>query len=160
MSLFAGPSVCCDVITPSTSGVVVFRLVCRRRRLNISPIKRCYPLLYPFVSVIALDFSKAFDTVRHSTLLDKIARLPIPDAVYNWLVDYFHGHEHCTTFGGQEIQHAVDKREYHSRICHRACLIRCKCCRSTHYLLWQFYSQICGRHISYHTSKQYPIKRC
>jgi len=21
--------------------------------------------------------------------------------VYNWLFDYFHGHEHCTTFGGK-----------------------------------------------------------
>jgi len=55
----------------------------------------------PFVSVIALDFSKAVDTVRHTTLLDKVARLPIPDAVYNWLVDYFHAHEHCMTFGGK-----------------------------------------------------------
>lgn len=55
---------------------------------------------HPYVAVIALDFSKAFDTVRHTTLLDKIAKLQIPDAVYNWFVDFFDGHEHCTTFGG------------------------------------------------------------
>jgi len=40
------------------------------------------------------------DTIRHATLLDKTAQLQIPDAVYNWLVDFSDGHEHCTTFGG------------------------------------------------------------
>ena len=43
----------------------------------------------PYVVVIVLDFSKAFDTVQHSTLLQKLASLDIPDTVYNWLVDYF-----------------------------------------------------------------------
>jgi len=46
--------------------------------------------------VVALDFSKAFDTLRHSTLLAKMAQLNLPDIVFNWLVDYFRGHEHCT----------------------------------------------------------------
>ena len=40
-----------------------------------------------FVVVVALDFSKAFDSVRHSTLLTKMAQLDLPDAVFNWLVD-------------------------------------------------------------------------
>jgi len=40
---------------------------------------------YQYVTVIALDFSKAFDTVRHSTLLEKMADLDMPDEVYNWL---------------------------------------------------------------------------
>jgi len=52
----------------------------------------------PYVVVISLDFSKAFDTVRHSTLLDKLARLELPDEVYNWLVNFFEGHSHCTNF--------------------------------------------------------------
>ena len=56
---------------------------------------------HPYVVVIALDFSKAFDTVRHLTVLQKLASLDIPDCVYNWLVDYFSGHSHCTAFHGQ-----------------------------------------------------------
>ena len=52
-----------------------------------------------FVCLIALDFSKAFDTVRHDTLLSKMAMLDIPDAIYNWLVDFFQDHKHCTKYG-------------------------------------------------------------
>ena len=54
-----------------------------------------------FVIVIALDFSKAFDTVRHSTLMEKLAQLDIPDYAYNWLVEFFSGHSHCTVYQGQ-----------------------------------------------------------
>ena len=53
-----------------------------------------------YVSVIALDFSKAFDTVRHHTLLEKMAQLDIPDSTYNWLVHFFSGHSHSTNYGG------------------------------------------------------------
>ena len=49
-----------------------------------------------FLIVLALDFSKAFDTVRYSTLLNMYAQMDIPDHIYNWLVEYFHGHSHCT----------------------------------------------------------------
>ena len=43
----------------------------------------------PYVVVICLDFSKAFDTVRHSTLLAKMTELDFPVPVYNWIVDFF-----------------------------------------------------------------------
>jgi len=52
-----------------------------------------------YVIVISLDFSKAFDTVCHATLLENFAQLDIPDSVYNWLADYFTGHSHCTKYG-------------------------------------------------------------
>jgi hypothetical protein len=55
----------------------------------------------PYVIVISLDFSKAFDTVRHSILLEKLAHLDMPDNVYNWLVDFFSGLSHCTDYRGQ-----------------------------------------------------------
>ena len=55
---------------------------------------------HPYVHLIALDFTKAFDTVRHSTLLEKISKLDLPDEVYNWLKDFFDGHSHSTQFAG------------------------------------------------------------
>ena len=37
-----------------------------------------------YVHVIAFDFSKAFDTVRHVTMMSKMASLELPDNSYNW----------------------------------------------------------------------------
>ena len=55
---------------------------------------------HPFVIVLSLDFSKAFDSVRHSTLLSKLAELDLPTPVYNWLVAFFSSHSHHTVFNG------------------------------------------------------------
>jgi len=57
--------------------------------------------VHPYVIVIALDFSKAFDTVLHSSLLKRFAKLDLPDNVCNWLVDYFEDHSHCTSYQGE-----------------------------------------------------------
>ena len=51
----------------------------------------------PYITVVSLDFLKAFDSVRHCTLLHKISQLNLPDHVYNWLVNYFSGHSHFVT---------------------------------------------------------------
>jgi len=53
---------------------------------------------YPYVHVISLDFSKAFDTVRHSSLVQKLSQFPIPNPVHNWFVNYLSGRSHCTKF--------------------------------------------------------------
>src|SRR3989442_3235214 len=51
-----------------------------------------------YVRLIALDFSKAFDTLRHSTTLTKLSTLPVQDIFYNWFVNYFQSHSHSTLF--------------------------------------------------------------
>ena len=51
------------------------------------------------VIVFALDFSKAFDSVRHSAVLEKFCQLILPDNIYNWIESFFRGHSHCTKFG-------------------------------------------------------------
>jgi len=52
----------------------------------------------PYVHLIGLDFSKAFDVARHSTLFSKLAHLPLPDNIYAWLLDFFHQRSHVTRF--------------------------------------------------------------
>ena len=53
-----------------------------------------------FVHVFSFDFSKAFDTVRHASLMIKLAQLEILDCVYNWVLDFFDSHAHCTKYAG------------------------------------------------------------
>ena len=57
------------------------------------------------VHVISYDFSKAFDSVRHHTLLKKMSKYPIPDFLYNWLVSFFTDRSHCTKLGGSSLRY-------------------------------------------------------
>ena len=52
------------------------------------------------VHVISFYFSKAFDSVRHHTLFQKMSKYSIPDFLYNWLVSFFTDKAHCTKLGG------------------------------------------------------------
>ena len=56
----------------------------------------------PYVVLIALDFRKAFDTVRNSTFAEKLASLDMPDSVYNWVISHLTGHSHKTLLAGEE----------------------------------------------------------
>jgi len=38
-----------------------------------------------------MDFLETFDTVRHSTLMDKMAQLALQDQLYNWIRDFSTG---------------------------------------------------------------------
>ena len=53
-----------------------------------------------YARVFALDFSKAFDSVRHSSLTSKLSMLEIPDTIYNWIIEFLSGRKHCTKFQG------------------------------------------------------------
>ena len=56
---------------------------------------------YDYVHLTALDFSKAFDTVRHSTLLHKTADLCIDDQLYNWIVHFLSDRQHLVNHNGE-----------------------------------------------------------
>ena len=51
-----------------------------------------------YVHVFSFDFTKAFDTVRHETLTNKMAQLNIPDNICNWIKAFFEQHFHCTRY--------------------------------------------------------------
>ena len=57
--------------------------------------------VYPYVHLITFDISKAFDSIQHRTLTDKLADLPIPDRIYNWMVEYFQDRCHVTKVGNK-----------------------------------------------------------
>jgi hypothetical protein len=44
-----------------------------------------------YVIVYAIDLSE---------LLDKYSRMELPDCIYNWLVDFFRDHSHCSRYAG------------------------------------------------------------
>ena len=52
------------------------------------------------VILISLDFSKAFDRVRHQTLSEKLDKMDIDDRICNWMVSYFEDRKHSTKFLG------------------------------------------------------------
>jgi len=56
------------------------------------------------VHIIALDFSKAFDTVRHHTFLSKFGRFHNSNNLYTWLDSYFAGRAHSTKVQGSISQ--------------------------------------------------------
>ena len=48
--------------------------------------------------VYAIDFSKAFDSVRHSTLMEKFALLSLSDNIYNCIASFLSERSHVTSF--------------------------------------------------------------
>jgi len=70
------------------------------------------------VIVIAMHLSKAFHTVRHVTLLKKMANLDLPDHVFNWLVNFFSERQQCTAYKdtASVLQPANNLSQYRSWI--------------------------------------------
>lgn len=56
---------------------------------------------YPYIHIISLDFSKAFDTLRHSEVLNSFSNLGLPDEPYNWLCAFLENRKHITRFNSQ-----------------------------------------------------------
>ena len=96
------------LVNPTFSDQFAFRPSGSTQAALISIIHHITHLLATncYVRIIALDFTKAFDTVRHATILTKLAKLPVCDQIYNWFIDYFQGHSHTTRFLNQTSNRA------------------------------------------------------
>ena len=51
---------------------------------------------HDYVILVSMDFSRAFDTIRHQTLMEKMAVIDLPDHIYNWMAKYFNHRGHTT----------------------------------------------------------------
>ena len=56
----------------------------------------------PYVHVITFDYSKAFDTISHSTISTKLSTCDLPDSIHNWTIDYLSDRQHCTLLNSQQ----------------------------------------------------------
>src|SRR6218665_4084520 len=50
------------------------------------------------VVIVSTDFSKAFDTVSHQALFDKMGSLDLPDEIYNWTVSNYSNRSHVIRY--------------------------------------------------------------
>src|SRR6266536_2707369 len=51
-------------------------------------------------SVISFDFTKAYVSVRLSNLFAKLCSFPLPDFLFNWLIQFFANRSHSTLYNG------------------------------------------------------------
>ena len=54
------------------------------------------------VHCITFDYSKAFDTISHTSLVSKLACIQIPDNIHNWIINYLTGRTQSTRIGNQQ----------------------------------------------------------
>jgi hypothetical protein len=53
-----------------------------------------------YVYCLTFDYSKAFDTLSHMSVANKLSQLDIPHFMYNWIIDYLDGRSHTTSLEG------------------------------------------------------------
>ena len=63
-------------------------------------------LVHAYVHVVSFDYSKAFDTISHSAVAEKLLLLDIPDSDYNWIINFLDGRKHFTFFKGSKSSFA------------------------------------------------------
>lgn len=47
-----------------------------------------------YIMLVSIDYSKAFDSVRHSSLMQKMSVMDLPDNIYSWIANYFEKRGH------------------------------------------------------------------
>ncbi len=71
----------------STDTCLLYLTDCIRKELNLC-------------GMVLLDLQKAFDTVNHSILLDKVGAMGFSDTVKSWVASYLSGREQRVEVGG------------------------------------------------------------
>src|SRR6218665_1371468 len=53
-----------------------------------------------YVLVVSMDYTKSFDSIRYDAVSETLLGLDIPDAIYNWLMEYLADRRNYTSFVG------------------------------------------------------------
>lgn len=56
-----------------------------------------------YIAIVSLNLSKVFDAVRQATIVMRLASIPIPDEVYNWVVEFLSGRSYVTLHQRRDI---------------------------------------------------------
>ena len=54
-----------------------------------------------YVRCVTIDFSRAFDSVPHSILIEKYKSTQTPNVIIDWIIEYLRNRSHCTVFNDQ-----------------------------------------------------------
>jgi len=112
----------------------------------------------PYVVVTALDFSKAFNAVRHHILLCKLAQLDISNNVSNWIASFLSQQSH-NTIPEPSVRCSRNFSQHHTKILHWSSFMCSKVCLLFHmpsYSLitnyefsryWQLKDSVCSQHV-------------
>ena len=87
---------------PLLSNQFAYRPTCSTTAALITILAHVTSLLETntHVHVVTFDYSKAFDTLSHTSVATTLSHLEIPDFTFNWILDYLSSRSHQTTFHG------------------------------------------------------------
>ena len=78
-----------------------------------------------FAIVYALFFSKTFDSVHQSSVLNTFSKMNLPNNIHNWIENFIRDDSHCTRFGDEVLQFRENFGEYHTRFRFGSSFVRC-----------------------------------
>ena len=84
------------------SNQYAYRATCSTTAALVSMLAHITHLLSTntHVHVLTFDYSKAFDTLSHSSVANTLSHLSAPDSIYNWVLDYLSDRSHATLIQG------------------------------------------------------------
>src|SRR6218665_2492536 len=78
-----------------------------------------------YVMLVSMDFSRAFDTIAHQPLVQKMKDLDLPGTIFKWLASYFNNRGHITKLHNVvSLSRRIYQREYNPGISHRSSFLR------------------------------------
>jgi hypothetical protein len=88
---------------PALSNQFAYKPTCSTTAALISLLAHITHLLETnsHVIVLTFDYSKAFDTLSHTSVAQSLSTINLPDCIYNWTLDYLTGRTHFTRFNNE-----------------------------------------------------------